>query len=112
MGRVYEALKRAAEQNGARGKTNGNGEHAREEKSLAPLAESNGNGSHAESNAKPHAETTKSVRAVAAVEENSKASATAVADDEPELFLRASRHFQSPETAHRPAPTGHTGTNV
>jgi capsular exopolysaccharide synthesis family protein len=113
MGRVYEALRRAAEQNGARGKTNGNGEHSphtREEKSLAPLADSNGNGSHSESNA--HAETTKSVRAVAAVEEPSKTSAAAVADDEPELFLRASRHFQSPETAHRPAPTGHTGTPV
>ena len=109
MGRVYEALKRAAEQNGARGKTNGAAERKREEKSIAPHADSNGNGSHSESNA--HAETIKSVRAVAAVEENSKASATAVAD-EPELFLRTSRHFQSPETAHRPAPTGHTGTPV
>src|SRR3954454_4724987 len=109
MGRVYEALKRAAEQNGARGKTNGNGEsssHAREERGLAPHVESNGNGSHTD--AKSHAETSTKVRAVAAVEESAKNGA-GVSDDAPELFLRKSRHFQSPETAHRPAPTGHTG---
>jgi capsular exopolysaccharide synthesis family protein len=113
MGRVYEALKRAAEQNGAHGKTNGNGEpssHAREEKGLAPHAESNGNGSHTD--AKAHAETSTKVRAVAAVEESAKTGGTAVSDDAPELFLRTSRHFQSPETAHRSAPTGHTGTDV
>jgi capsular exopolysaccharide synthesis family protein len=110
MGRVYEALKRAAEQNGASG--NGKGEHKREEKSIAPHADSNGNGSHSDVDVSAHAETVKSVRAVAAVEEPLKTSATAVAADEPELFLRASRHFQSPETAHRSAPTGHTGTPV
>jgi capsular exopolysaccharide synthesis family protein len=113
MGRVYEALKRAAEQNGAHGKTNGNGEsssHLREERSIAPHAESNGNGSHTD--AKAHAEASTKVRAVAAVEESAKTGGTAVADDAPELFLRTSRHFQSPETAHRSAPTGHTGTDV
>jgi capsular exopolysaccharide synthesis family protein len=111
MGRVYEALKRAAEQNGAHGETNGNGEsssHPREERAIAPHAESNGNGSHTD--AKAHAETAR-VRAVTAVEESAKTSA-AVADDAPELFLRTARHFQSPETAHRSAPSGHTGTDV
>jgi capsular exopolysaccharide synthesis family protein len=115
MGRVYEALKRAAEQNGARGNGNGNGDsssQAREEKGLAPHAESNGNGSRTDASAKPHAEASKKVRAVAAVEEPAKTAATAVADDAPELFRRTSRHFQSPETAHRSAPTGHTGTPV
>ena len=109
MGRVYEALKRAAEQNGARGNGNGNGDaasHSREEKSIAPLAESNGNGSHADASA--HAETATKVRAVAAVEES--AAKNGAGSDAPELFLRTSKHFQSPETAHRSAPTGHTGT--
>jgi capsular exopolysaccharide synthesis family protein len=103
MGRVYEALKRAAEHNGARG----NGDAApREEKSIAPLAESNGNGSHADGNAKTRV-------ASAVVEESAaKTAAGVAADDAPELFLRTSRHFQAPESAHRSAPTGHTGTPV
>jgi capsular exopolysaccharide synthesis family protein len=102
MGRVYEALKRAAEHNGARG--NGNGDAApreRGEKAIAPLAESNGNGSHSDANEK--------TRAASAVEESA---ARAGAGDAPELFLRQSRHFQAPEAAHRSAPTGHTGTPV
>src|ERR1044071_4632040 len=56
MGRVYDALKRAAKKNGARG--NGRGEHprdAREEKGIAPVSDSNGNGAHAEVNAKANA---------------------------------------------------------
>ncbi|HKG14767.1 MAG TPA: CpsD/CapB family tyrosine-protein kinase [Pyrinomonadaceae bacterium] len=117
MGRVYEALKRAAEQNGARGKTNGNGEppsHAREEKGLAPHADANGNGSHSESGAKSHAEshaeTSARSRSAVAVEEPSESAADVAGA--PELFLRASRHFQAPETAHRPAPTGHTETDA
>jgi capsular exopolysaccharide synthesis family protein len=111
MGRVYEALKRAAEQNGARG--NGNGDaasHSREEKGVAPLAESNGNGSHADASA--HAEMVAKVRAVAAVEESAAKNGAGADGDAPELFLRTSKHFQSPETAHNSAPTGHTGTPV
>ncbi|HEV7891026.1 MAG TPA: CpsD/CapB family tyrosine-protein kinase [Pyrinomonadaceae bacterium] len=109
MGRVYEALKRAAEQNGAGGNGNGNGEpssHTREEKGLAPHADTNGNGSHAD--AKAHAERDAKSRSVAAVADGPESEAAAA----PDLFLRTSRHFQSPETAHRPAPTGHTGTPV
>jgi capsular exopolysaccharide synthesis family protein len=94
MGRVYEALKRAAAQNGANGKGEGaNGKGAavpgrREEKGLAPAAESNGrNGSHA-----------------------ALAEAAVPAGDAPELLFRSSRHFQPPETAQRTASTEHTGT--
>ena len=102
MGRVYDALKRAAEQNGAGGNVNnGHAARAGEEKGIAPVSDSNGNGSHAEREAK--------ARSIAAVmDEPSKAAAA----DEPEMFLRTSRHFQTPETAHRSAPTGHTGTPV
>ena len=89
MGRVYEALKRAAEQNGARGKTNGNG-------------------SHAEPNAKAQADA--KTRSATAVEEAAEPPAESTAA--PELFLRSSRHFQAPDAAQRPAPTGHTGTDV
>jgi capsular exopolysaccharide synthesis family protein len=103
MGRVYEALRRAAEQNGARDETkNGRAPRAGEEKGIAPASDSNGNGAHAEANAKARS-------AVAAVEEPARASAAA---DEPELFLRTSRHFQPPDAAQRTAPTGHTGTPV
>jgi capsular exopolysaccharide synthesis family protein len=110
MGRVYEALKRAAEQNGA----NGNGGAApREEKGLAPLAESNGSGPHAAPDSKARSEAAaKAHSAAAAVEEPAAGEAAADVAGAPELFLRASRHFQTPETAHRPAPTGHTGTNA
>jgi capsular exopolysaccharide synthesis family protein len=110
MGRVYEALKRAAEQNGAGGKTNGNGEpssHTREEKGLAPHADTNGNGSHA-ADAKARAATEAKSRSAAAVADAPESESAGT----PDLFLRTSRHFQSPETAHRPAPTGHTGTPV
>jgi len=112
MGRVYEALKRAAEQNGSRGKTNGNGEpssHAREEKGIAPRADTNGNGSHADASA--HAESNAKSRSVAAVMDEPEPEAAAVNAEAPELFLRTAKHFQAPEAAHRPAPTGHTETD-
>jgi capsular exopolysaccharide synthesis family protein len=109
MGRVYEALKRAAEQNGANGKTNGKADkesapRAREEKGIAPLAESNG----------ARADLSAKARGVAAVEEIEETTARAAEREvspAPELFMRASRHFQAPETARRSAPTGHTGTD-
>ncbi|MBC7931500.1 MAG: CpsD/CapB family tyrosine-protein kinase [Rubrivivax sp.] len=95
MGRVYEALKRAAEQNGAKG--NGGGEATSSSslngtKSIAPVAGANGrNGSHAP-------------------EESAVASHRADAGT-PELFLRQTKHFQSPETAHTSASTEHTETS-
>lgn len=109
MGRVYEALRRAAEQNGARG--NGNGEpssHTREEKGLAPHAGTNGNGSHADASARAEREA-KSRSAAAVADEPESAAGVAAA---PEHFLRTSRHFQAPDAAHRPAPTGHTETDA
>src|SRR5215204_6421122 len=81
MGRVYEALKRAAGQDGA---AEEGAESAREEKGVAPFAETNG---------KAHAH-------------------APVAGDgaAPEYLFNASRHFQTPETAQASASTEHTGT--
>ncbi|HEX8118056.1 MAG TPA: hypothetical protein VF521_12355, partial [Pyrinomonadaceae bacterium] len=84
MGRVYEALKRAAEQNGTQAKAATDVEvevEPREEKSVAPAsASANGNGNgHAAEGA--HA---------------------------PEYLFNAPRHFQTPETAHTPAPNEQT----
>jgi capsular exopolysaccharide synthesis family protein len=82
MGRVYEALKRAAGQDGAPAEAE---EAAREEKGVAPFAEANG---------------------------KSRAHAPAAADAAaaPEYLFSASKHFQSPETAQESASTEHTGT--
>ncbi|MBV9925918.1 MAG: CpsD/CapB family tyrosine-protein kinase [Acidobacteria bacterium] len=77
MGRVYEALKRAAEQNG----TPADAEPG-EEQSVAVRPEpSNGNG---------HAPAADEVAPA------------------PEYLFHASRHFQTPETAHTPAPNEQT----
>ena len=82
MGRVYEALKRAAEQNGS--KAGGAAEaETREEKVIAPRPEPNGNG---------HAH----------------APAASEAGHASEYLFSASRHFQTPETAHTPAPNEQT----
>ncbi|MET0648499.1 MAG: CpsD/CapB family tyrosine-protein kinase [Pyrinomonadaceae bacterium] len=78
MGRVYEALKRAAEQNGPKA------EAAGEQGAAPPQPESNGNGR---------------AHAPAAPEGAPKA---------PEYLFDTSRHFQSPETAHTPAPNEQT----
>lgn len=80
MGRVYEALKRAAEQNGSKAAAAAEAE-PREEKGIAPQPESNGNGhAHAPEGA-THAS---------------------------EYLFSASKHFQSPETAHTSAPNEQT----
>jgi capsular exopolysaccharide synthesis family protein len=81
MGRVYEALKRAAEQNGPQGTATAAETEPREEQGIAPRPESNGNG---------HAH---------APEGAPKAS---------EYLFSASKHFQSPETAHTSAPNEQT----
>ncbi|HEX8353422.1 MAG TPA: hypothetical protein VF611_11010, partial [Pyrinomonadaceae bacterium] len=81
MGRVYEALKRAAAQDEAEPQ-GGAGETAREEKGVAPFAEPNG-----------------------------RARAHAPGDGAaPEYLFSASKHFQPPETAQASASTEHTGT--
>src|SRR5256714_350082 len=111
MGRVYDALKRAAESGGAKVKRNGDDDAAtRAEKSLAPAAETNGhNGTHAA----PGGATVDDSRAVINDMHAAEGPAVAgvVADESaPEVFLRPSRHFQSPETAHRSASNEHTVT--
>jgi len=102
MGRVYDALKRAAESNessDAKAKRNGDAS-----KQIAPFAaEENGrNGLHARG------------REDAFLTEDASRepdAATSVAGaSAPELFLRQSKHFQSPETAQRSAPTEQTET--
>lgn len=115
MGRVYDALKRAAE-SGAADKRNGNGNgsaasndaaQARAEKSVAPANGRNGSRSAV---APPVERDAASVADARAAEVKSVA---AVADeaDSPEVFLRSSRHFNAPETAHRPAPIEHTAAD-
>ncbi len=80
MGRVYEALKRAAEQNGPKAEAAA----AEEGGAAPPPPESNGNG-HAHAPAAPEG-----------------------APKAPEYLFNTSRHFQSPETAHTPAPNEQT----
>ena len=82
MGRVYEALKRAADQNGPEAGAAAE-VAAAEEKGIAPAAEPNGNG-HAHAPAAPEA------------------------GHAPEYLFSASRHFQTPETAHTTAPNEQT----
>ncbi|HEX8558568.1 MAG TPA: CpsD/CapB family tyrosine-protein kinase [Pyrinomonadaceae bacterium] len=91
MGRVYEALKRAAESGGAKPQAGGGGDAAAaalEERPPAAGAASPGgrNGSRAGEGA------------------------GAAAAGAPERLFNASIHFQSPETAHLSASTEHTGT--
>ena len=90
MGRVYEALKRAAETNGAKDKKNGNGPEAQTEKSVMPVA-----------------------APVAAVPSNGHHDGPQELDGAgtPEfLFQSSSRHFNAPESAHVSASNEHTGS--
>ena len=114
MGRVYDALKRAAE-SGPAEKRNGNGngnasgKAASVEKGIAPVASNGRNGSHAAVGS--HAENVPASVADARAVEVKSVAAVAEESDAPEVFLRNSRHFKSPETAHISAPTEHTGTD-
>jgi capsular exopolysaccharide synthesis family protein len=82
MGRVYEALKRAAEQGGPKAGSAAAAEAPAEgERAVAPRPESNGNG---------HAH------------------AAAEGAHAPEYLFSGPRHFQTPETAHTPAPNEQT----
>jgi len=125
MGRVYDALKRAAESGSAGGKRNGADDAApRADKALAPVAETNGrNGTHAAAGGATIDESTAVINDARAAESSSVVGAEVVADggakafgnsntkaDAPEVFLRPSKHFQSPETAHRTASNEHTVT--
>lgn len=111
MGRVYEALKRAAQQqqqNGAKERpAEAAARETADEKGVAPVVKINGatnghNGSHpAESNG---------AGGLSIVEGTSVVEPSSAAND-PELFLHSSKHFKSPETAHISASTEHTGTD-
>jgi capsular exopolysaccharide synthesis family protein len=96
MGRVYEALKRAAASDAAEGERNGDAPKAAKP-APPPAAEENG---HAPARGREDAFLTED-----ALRDGGAAPAGA-----PELFLRQSKHFQSPETAQSSAPTEHTGT--
>jgi len=114
MGRVYEALKRAAEQGGggpragsaedgarkaAAGAANGNGRrHAAAAEEGGPAA-----GVAAVADETPTEETPAPALAGGGA-------ARAAGPDSPELLLRASRHFNAPEAAHSSASTGRTGS--
>jgi capsular exopolysaccharide synthesis family protein len=115
MGRVYEALKRAAEQNGAQSKREeARAAETRDEKSLAP-AESNGNHAAEEparaADIRPASDNTRGngLRGAAA-ESAPVASLKREADEAAEFLFRRSRHFQSPESATTSAPIEHTVT--
>ncbi|HST52901.1 MAG TPA: CpsD/CapB family tyrosine-protein kinase [Pyrinomonadaceae bacterium] len=112
MGRVYDALRRAAE-SGPAEKRNGNGnasgKAASAEKGIASVASNGRNGSHAAVGS--HAENGSASVADARTAEVKSVAAVAEESDAPEVFLRNSRHFKSPETAQRSAPTEHTGTD-
>ena len=112
MGRVYDALKRAAESGGAGVKRNGADEAAtRAEKSLAPAAETNGhNGAHAAAGGAFVDESTAVINDARAAEGPAVAGGVVAGERAPELFLRPTRHFQSPETAQRSASNEHTVT--
>jgi capsular exopolysaccharide synthesis family protein len=122
MGRVYEALKRAAESGGAaKGKTGGESEaHARDELGLAPFVESNGhNGSHSDNglhsdNGSHAANGSPAANGAGGATVNGAGGATVngagAAGGAPEFLFNTSRHFQSPETAQTSASTEHTGT--
>lgn len=131
MGRVYDALKRAAEQNGAQPKREEAAEQ-REEKALAPV-EPNGHRRDAEETprvaditrasdeprAARAAEDSRASRELSeargngarASEESRAGGVGAAASEEAAEFLfRRSRHFQSPESATTSAPNEHTVT--
>ncbi|HZI18318.1 MAG TPA: polysaccharide biosynthesis tyrosine autokinase [Pyrinomonadaceae bacterium] len=107
MGRVYEALKRAAEQKGTRGAGQGGaGERSREAAPVAGDTGGNGNGRStlARGEEVPTVETLAVGSAVA------EPAAGPAVPDSPERLLRAPRHFNAPEAAHSSASTGRTGS--
>jgi capsular exopolysaccharide synthesis family protein len=104
MGRVYEALKRAAEQNGAKAKREGGAKASPNAGgAAAPEAESGRNGSSA-------AEETARAAGVPSAPDEPRAAEGSDAGATPEFLFRRSRHFQSPEAATSSASNEHTVT--
>ncbi len=96
MGRVYDALKRAAEAKATNGANGTNGAKARGGDSSPSRRGKNGG-------------------APAAAKRNGAHTAAGdapVADTAPEFLLESAAHFKAPETAHASASTGHTGLPV
>jgi capsular exopolysaccharide synthesis family protein len=111
MGRVYEALKRAAESNGAKAKRNGAGSEsqAEVEKGVAPAT------THAAAPPNGHHEETTQEHEAAAVSPSNgsraaNGSPAASSAPSPEFLFQSSRHFNAPESAHVSASNEHTGT--
>ena len=94
MGRVYEALKRAAEAKAAHGANGANGKPHEEAAPSSPPT-------HAKNGGPPPAEPQRNGHGAAA--------RSPLLDDAPEALFETATHFKSPETAHVSAPTGHTG---
>lgn len=90
MGRVYDALKRAAQQNGAADEKDAVASSKREHARAAPN----------------DADETTAIRPRGEVEPRG----AVVERDAPELQLGNSRHFKAPDAALNTAPTGRTGT--
>lgn len=93
MGRVYDALKRAAEAKATNGANGG----PKESEAAAPPRSRAANG-HASASEKRNGH-----HAAAANDAHAPLAAA------PEVLLESAAHFKSPETAHVSAPSGHTG---
>jgi capsular exopolysaccharide synthesis family protein len=100
MGRVYEALRRAAEQKGAGAGGNGRGGARRREED---------SGAAVNGGADDETPTVETLPAGAAALAGGGA-ARLPAPDSPEHLLRSSRHFNAPDAAQASAPTGRTGS--
>jgi capsular exopolysaccharide synthesis family protein len=108
MGRVYEALKRAAETNGAKAKKNG----------AAPEAAAQAEAEKAAAPATPNGrrEGAQALDAAASPSNGANGSHAGVASPaaspaaSPEFLFQSSRHFNAPESAHVSASNEHTGT--
>ncbi len=110
MGRVYEALKRAAETNGAKTKKNGSKPEAEVEKGLEPatsqVAAAPPNGHHGGA----HEEHEGAALSPSNGSSRSSVGTSASALTSPEFLFQSSRHFNAPESAHVSASNEHTGT--
>ncbi len=129
MGRVYEALKRAAESNGANGTTNGSSEKgivlARDAEQdedtnaaphttngISPVAASSSNGA---SNGSAHASGNGATNGNGHASPSSSSPtriAAAALHDAPEHLFRDSQHFTAPNSARSSASNERTGQSV
>jgi capsular exopolysaccharide synthesis family protein len=107
MGRVYEALKRAAETNGAKAKKNGAGPEAARDEAEKAVAPATPNGRHEAAQGLDASASPSNGANGSRAASNSPAGSPAAS---PEFLFRSSRHFNAPESAHVSASNEHTGT--